>query len=142
MQLRHYVEFQKELAINYCKLVVVSVDPPEVNSAFRTGLGAEFPFLSDQDRKVVQALDMTETSKSRGITAIPYTFSLMPDLTVHSFYCGYWYVGRPTLDELRMDLRAMMKKVRSRLRSSSVRVRSPSPKSSLKGTHQAGKIRP
>jgi hypothetical protein len=38
---------------------------------------------------------------------------LMPDLTVHNIYCGYWYVGRPTLDELRMDLRAMMKKVRS-----------------------------
>lgn len=113
MQLRHYVEFQKELAINYCKLVVVSVDPPEVSAAFRTGLGAEFPFLSDHDRKVVQALDMTESSKARGITAIPYTFSLLPDLTVHNIYCGYWYVGRPTLDELRMDLRAMMKKVRS-----------------------------
>ena len=113
MQLRHYVEFQKELAINYCKLVVASVDPPEVSAAFRTGLGAEFPFLSDHDRKVVQALDMTESSKARGITAIPYTFSLLPDLTVHNIYCGYWYVGRPTLDELRMDLRAMMKKVRS-----------------------------
>jgi peroxiredoxin len=113
VQLHHYVEFQKELAINYCKLVVVSVDPPEVSAAFRTGLGAEFPFLSDHDRKVVQALDMTESSKARGITAIPYTFSLLPDLTVHNIYCGYWYVGRPTLDELRMDLRAMMKKVRS-----------------------------
>ena len=112
MQLRHFVELQKELAINYCKLVVASVDAPEVNAAFRNGLGAEFPFFSDQDRKVVQALDMIETSKSRGVTAIPYTFSLMPDLTVHSLYCGYWYVGRPTLDELRMDLRAMMKKVR------------------------------
>ena len=112
MQLRHFVEFQKELTINYCKLVVASVDAPEVNAAFRNGLGAEFPFLSDQDRKVVQTLDMTETSKSRGVTAIPYTFSLMPDLTVHSLYCSYWYVGRPTLDELRMDLRAMMKKVR------------------------------
>jgi peroxiredoxin len=112
VQLRHFVEFEKELSINYCKLVVASVDAPEINSAFRTGLGAEFPFLSDHDRKVVQALDMTESSKSRGVTAIPYTFSLMPDLTVHRFYCGYWYVGRPTLDELRMDLRAMMKKVR------------------------------
>ena len=112
MQLRHYVELQEELAINYCKLAVVSVDPPEVNDAFRTGLGANFPFLSDQDRKVVQQLDMTETSKTRGITTIPYTFSLMPDLTVHNLYCGYWYVGRPTLDELRKDLREMMKKVR------------------------------
>ncbi len=113
MQLRHYVKLQEELAINYCKLAVVSVDSPEINDAFRTGLGANFPFLSDQDRKIVQQLDMTETSKSRGITAIPYTFSLLPDLTVHNIYCGYWYVGRPTLDELRMDLRAMMKKVRA-----------------------------
>jgi len=112
VQLRHYVRFQEELAINYCKLAVVSVDSPEVNAAFRTGLGAEYTFLSDQERKVVQQLDMTETSKSRGITAIPYTFSLLPDLTVHNLYCGYWYVGRPTLDELRMDLRDMMKKVR------------------------------
>jgi peroxiredoxin len=112
VQLHHYVEFQKELAINYCKLVVVSVDPPEVNDAFRTGLGADFPFLSDYDRKVVEALEMTETSKSRGVTASPYTFSLMPDLTIHNLYCGYWYVGRPTLEELRMDLREMMKKIR------------------------------
>jgi len=113
VQLRHFVELQEELAINYCHLAVVSVDPPEVSNAFRTGLRANFPFLSDQDRKVVQLLDMTETSKSRGVTAIPYTFCLLPDLTVHNLYCGYWYVGRPTLDELRKDLREMMKKVRS-----------------------------
>lgn len=112
MQLRHFVDFQKELAINYCKLVVVSVDPAEVNAALRIGLGAEFPFLSDHDRKLVKALDMTEMSKSRGVTAMPYTFSLMPDLTIHNLYCGYWYVGRPSLDELRIDLREMMKKVR------------------------------
>jgi len=113
VQLRHFVELQEELAINYCHLAVVSVDPPEVSNAFRTGLRANFPFLSDQDRKVVRLLDMTETSKSRGVTAIPYTFCLLPDLTVHNLYCGYWYVGRPTLDELRKDLREMMKKVRS-----------------------------
>ena len=112
MQLRHYVELQEELTINYCKLAVVSVDSPEVNDAFRTGLRANFPFLSYQERKVVKLLDMTETSKSRGVTAMPYTFSLMPDLTIHNLYCGYWYLGRPTLDELRLDLRAMLKLAR------------------------------
>jgi peroxiredoxin len=113
VQLRHFVEFQQELAVNYCKLAVVSVDAPEINAAFRAGLGAAFPFLSDHERMVVQQLDMTETSKSRGITAIPYTFSLLPDLTVHNLYCGYWYVGRPTLDELRKDLREIMKAIRN-----------------------------
>ena len=112
MQLRHYVELQEELAINYCKLAVVSVDSPEVNDALRTGLRVSFPFLSDQERKAVKLLDMTETSKSRGVTAMPYTFALMPDLTIHNLYCGYWYLGRPTLDEVRMDLRAMLKIVR------------------------------
>ena len=110
--MRHYVELQEELAVNYCKLAVVSVDSPEVNDAFRTGLGAKFSFLSDQEREVVKLLDMTETSKSRGVTAMPYTFSLLPDLTIYNLYCGYWYVGRPMLDELRRDLREMMRKVR------------------------------
>lgn len=111
--MRLLTEFQKELAINYCKLAAASVDPPEVNAAFRAGLGASFPFLSDKDRVAVRQLDMVETSKSRGETAIPYGFSLLPDLTVHNLYCGYWYVGRPTVEELRQDLRAMMKKCRS-----------------------------
>jgi len=113
VQLRHFVTFQEELAVNYCKLAVISVDSPEINAAFQAGLGARFPFLSDQDRRVVAQLNMTETSKAHGITAIPYTFSLLPDLTVHSLYCGYWYVGRPTLDELRKDLREMMRQLRS-----------------------------
>lgn len=112
MQLRHYVELQKELAVNYCKLAVCSVDSPDINDAFRTGLGAQFPFLSDQERKVVKLLDMTETSKSMGVTAMPHTFALMPDLTIYNLYNGYWYLGRPTLDELRADLRAMLRKVR------------------------------
>ncbi|MBI4529420.1 MAG: redoxin domain-containing protein [Deltaproteobacteria bacterium] len=106
-------DFQNELAVNYCKLAAISVDPPEVNAAFRAGLAATFPFLSDKERLAIRELDMVETSKSRGETAIPYTFSLMPDLTVHSFYCGYWYVGRPTLEELRQDLRSMMRKCRT-----------------------------
>jgi len=112
VQLRHYVELQEELAVNYCKLAVCSVDAPIVNDAFRTGLGAKYPFLSDQDRKVVTLLDMTETSKTQGVTAMPHTFSLLPDLTIHNLYNGYWYLGRPTLDELRADMRAMLRMVR------------------------------
>src|SRR3954471_7132811 len=39
-QMRLLVEFQSELAVNFCKLVAVSADPPMVNAAFRAGLGA------------------------------------------------------------------------------------------------------
>ncbi len=113
MQLRLLTEFQKELRFSYCKLAVVSVDPPEVNNAFRTGLGVDFPFLSDSEHKAIKELDIVDTSdKKHGTIAIPYTFCLMPDLTVHKIYCGWWYVGRPTLEELRQDLREMIKRCR------------------------------
>jgi hypothetical protein len=42
----------------------------------------------------------------------PYTFVLRPDLTVHSAYNGYWYWGRPTLEDLRQDLRAVSRALR------------------------------
>ena len=38
----------------------------------------------------------------------PYSFSMGPDLAIHKIYDGSWFVGRPTLEELRQDLRAMM----------------------------------
>jgi hypothetical protein len=37
---------------------------------------------------------------------------LRPDLTIHSEYNGYWYWGRPTLDELHRDLRTVTMEVR------------------------------
>jgi hypothetical protein len=42
------------------------------------------------------------------VVAVPYTFSLAPDLTIHRVYNGWWYVGRPTLEELRQDFRELM----------------------------------
>ena len=112
--MRHYVTFQDELKINYCHLAVVSVDPPEVSAAFRTGLGATFAFLSDHDRAAITALDIVEvTGTSHGDVAVPYSFSLAPDLTIHRIYNGWWFVGRPTVEELRQDLRAIMETCRS-----------------------------
>jgi peroxiredoxin len=108
---RHFTEWQDELQVNYCKLAVISTDPPEVSAAFRTGLGASFTFLSDHERKAVRQLDMVEVTPpdfKHGLLALPYTFSLAPDLTIHKMYNGWWFVGRPTLEELRQDLRELM----------------------------------
>ena len=113
--MRHLTELQDELAVNYCKLAVVSTDPPEVSAAFRAGLGATFTFLSDHERLAISRLDIVETTPPtfrHGLLALPYTFSLLPDLTIHRIYNGWWFVGRPTLEELRQDMRAMMERCR------------------------------
>jgi len=54
VQLRHLVRLQEDLGPSYCKLAVVSVDSPVVNAALRAGLGASFPFLSDQNFKAIE----------------------------------------------------------------------------------------
>src|SRR5919202_2544902 len=108
-QMRQLVKFQSELTVNYCKLVTVSADPPMVQAAFRAGLGANWPFLSDERRVLIKRINiLDETEGEYAYTAQPYTFVLRPDLTIHKVYNGWFFVGRPTLEELRHDLRAIM----------------------------------
>jgi peroxiredoxin len=112
--LRHLTALDDELDVNYCHLAAVSVDPPDVCGALRAGLGARFTFLSDHDRRAITSLDIVDVTDPRhGAIAIPYTFSCAPDLTIHRVYNGWWYVGRPTVEELRQDLRALMQACRA-----------------------------
>jgi len=108
-QMRQLVQFQHELAVNYGKLVAVGVDPPLVQAAFRAGLGAQWHFLSDEQRAVIKQINiLDETEGEYAYRAQPYTFVLRPDRSIHAIYNGWFFVGRPTLEELRHDLRAIM----------------------------------
>jgi len=108
-QMRQLVDFQQELSVNYGKLVAVSADPPLVQAAFRAGLGAQWTFLSDEHRVVIRQLNiLDETEGEYAYRAQPYTFVIRPDLTIHAIYNGWYFVGRPTNEELRHDLRAIM----------------------------------
>ncbi|HKA54083.1 MAG TPA: redoxin domain-containing protein [Candidatus Binatia bacterium] len=109
LQLQQLSAFYPEIVLSYASLVAISVDPPPVAAAYRAGLGATFPFLSDQDRVAVTQLGIVDnTDGEYPNVAIPHTFCLAPDLTIHTVYNGWWFVGRPTVEELRHDLRALM----------------------------------
>jgi peroxiredoxin len=110
---RELVRLQDEIEVAYTKLVAVSVDPPEVQSAFRAGLGARFTFLSDHERRYLDALELRETTDTVHDPYRPAAFTLYPDLRVHTSYNGYWYWARATLEELRQDLRAISREIRS-----------------------------
>jgi peroxiredoxin len=109
-----YVEqLQPELEVNYCRLVVVWVEDPASTRVARKELGATFPFLCDHDRKVIADLDIVDTTDSHHPRiAIPYTFVLDYDRQIDKIYNGWWYVGRPTVEELRLDLRTLMSRRR------------------------------
>ena len=105
----YVADLQPELAVNYCKLVVVWTDNPASTRAARQELGASFPFLCDHERNVIVELDIVDTTDANHPRiAIPYAFVLDAGRVIFKIYNGWWYVGRPTVEELRMDLRALM----------------------------------
>ena len=110
--LRELTALQDEFEVAYTRIVVVSIDAPEVQAAFRAGLGARFVFLSDADRRWLTQLDLLEDSDTVHRPYRPTAFTLHPDLTIHAAYDGYWYWGRPTMEDLRQDMRAISRTVR------------------------------
>ncbi|CAN5225848.1 hypothetical protein BH20ACT20_BH20ACT20_12780 [soil metagenome] len=105
--LRELTRLQDEFEVAYTRMVVVSVDQPEVQSAFRAGLGARFLFLSDAERRWLPRLDLLEETDTLHEPYRPTAFTLLPDLMIHARYDGNWYWGRPTMEDLRRDMRAI-----------------------------------
>ena len=90
---------------------VVSIDPPVVQAAFKAGLGARFPFLSDSELQLTDELGIRETTDTvHGPLPVPFTFALLPDLTIYRIFNGWYFVGRPTPEELRLAIREMIRK--------------------------------
>jgi len=110
--LRGLVRLQEEAEVAYTRFVSVSVDEPQVSAAFRAGLGARWTFLSDSARRYQGELGLLETTDTLHRPYVPTTFTVFPDLRIHRVYNGYWYWGRPTLEDLRQDLRAITRDLR------------------------------
>lgn len=60
--MRELCRLQDELEVAYARIAVVSVDPPEVQAAFRGGLGARFTFVSGAKRRWLPRLGLEETT--------------------------------------------------------------------------------
>jgi peroxiredoxin len=102
----------REIEVGYCRLVTISTDNLTETSEFRTGVGAHWPFLSDALRVLQKDLDIAEYTDPVHTPMIPHTIVLEPNLVIYKIYMGYWFFKRPTIEELRQDLRAVTKKCR------------------------------
>jgi len=106
------IQLHREMEVGYCRMVTISTDNLVETNEYRTGVDAHWPFLSDAGRTVQKDLDIAEYTDPGHNPMIPHTIVLEPGLVVFKIYNGYWFFGRPTVEELRHDLRAVLKKCR------------------------------
>jgi peroxiredoxin len=102
----------REMQVGYCQLVTISTDSLTETYEFRSAVGAHWTFLSDAGRTVQKDLDIAEYTDPRHNPMVPHTLVLEPGLRVYKIYNGYWFFGRPTVEELRLDLRAVLQRCR------------------------------
>ena len=106
------IQLHREMEVGYCRLVTISTENLTETNEYRSGVGAHWPFLSDAGRVVQKDLDIAEYTDPVHNPMIPHVVVLEPGLIVLKIYSGYWFFGRPTMEELRQDLRAVTRKCR------------------------------
>ena len=109
---RKLVRLQDEVEVAYTRIVSVSVDPPDVTSAFRAGLDARWTFLCDVERRYLDDLGLRETTDTLYHPYYPAAFVVGPGLTIHRAWNGYWFWGRPSNEELRLAFRELTRSLR------------------------------
>ncbi|MGH2878815.1 MAG: redoxin domain-containing protein [Solirubrobacteraceae bacterium] len=111
-QHRELAAFYPKVAVAYTQMATISTDVHHTLQEFRASVGAQWPFLSDPDRRVQKDLGIQEYTDPEHDPMIPHTLVLKPGLTVHSIYNGYWFWGRPSVDDLHRDLRDATREIR------------------------------
>ena len=89
--------FYPKIAVAYTQIATISTDDHHTIQEFRASVGAQWPFLSDPERKVQKDLDIQEYTDPDNNPMIPHTLVLKPGLVIHSIYNGYWFWGRPSV---------------------------------------------
>ena len=97
--------FQSKVAVAYTQIVTIATDERHELQEFRASVGAWWTFLADPGRIMQRDLDIQEYTDPGHDPMIPHTLVLKPGLVVHSVYNGYWFWGRPSVDDLWHDLR-------------------------------------
>ena len=92
----------RNFAVAYTQMVTISTDDTTRCQEFRGSVGAQLTFLSDPGRIVQQDLDIQEYTDPEHDPMIPHTLVLQPPL-IDSVYNGYWFWGRPSVEDLRRE---------------------------------------
>jgi peroxiredoxin len=112
-QLKALTRFHPQLVVGSCHLVVITTDDWHTTNNLRQQLGASYPFLYDEEKRVRDELDILEYTDTQHEPMIPHTFLLAPGLKIRKIWNGYYYWGRPSVYEVHQELRELTREIRA-----------------------------
>jgi peroxiredoxin len=114
---QHHVELLR--FARWCPVAftrVVSIVPGVRHDAYKLKIstGAEWTFLADEQLELREALEIDEyTDTHHDYAVVPHTLILSPGLKVEKVYVGYWYWGRPSPEQLWIDLGELFSRIKA-----------------------------
>jgi peroxiredoxin len=111
-QLLDLQDFSQDCVVGFTQLVMITTDSLLELNGLRQDVGADWIFLSDEERRIQQDFGIEEYTDTKHRPMIPHTLVLEPGLRLYKVYNGYWFWGRPTPHELHLDVRAVSEKIR------------------------------
>ena len=104
--------FYPQIAVGHTQVVTIATAPHHRTRVSRASVCAQRYCMYDPGRIVKQDLDIQGFTDPEHDPMTPHTLVLKSGLVVHSIYNGYWFWGRPSVEDLRQDLRAVFREFR------------------------------
>jgi peroxiredoxin len=107
------LRFHEWCAVAFTQLV--SILPNDAHDLYRLkiGTGAGWTFLSDAAFELQRHFDINEyTDTHHDHAAVPHTLILSPGLVIERVYVGYWFWGRPTVQQLWQDVGDVLRRTK------------------------------
>jgi peroxiredoxin len=109
---KEMVKFHEWCDVAFTQLVTVL--PGELHDVFkmRIATGAHWPYLADSELEIQRELEIDEYTDPHHDATVPHTLIVSPGLKVEKVYVGYWFWGRPTPQQLWLDLQEVFERLK------------------------------
>jgi len=110
---KELLRLQELVPVAFTTLVSVLPNDQHDTMKMKIATGAWWTFLSDADLVVQRTLEIDEYTDPHHAATVPHTLVLAPGLVIDKVYCGYWFWGRPSTDQLWADLQDLFRRTKA-----------------------------
>ena len=113
MHHRELLRFHEWCSVAFTELVTIMPNTQHDVLKLKISTGARWTFLSDEQLEVQRYFDIREyTDTHHDNAGVPHTLILAPGLVIDKVYVGYWFWGRPSPEQLWLDLQELSSRVK------------------------------